>query len=228
MIKKEPVVFAMEWIALTVIGEMIGELIDLTPIVAYICSWLDVPHTNTVLGAILSMAMSAIRSMMPPLFQWLLLRHRIKRAWLWIPVSIFGEWLGLVAGLPFLPPRGQYHGFLLPADWAPLVREWAAHEFFLQTCLSTGLLVGLGQYFLLRRVARYGSWWIVASMGGYTVGCICSSFLLQSLFPYVASSYWKACALAIATEAVAGCGRGVVTVFPLVSWFYGTSTDREP
>jgi hypothetical protein len=87
--------------------------------------------------------------------QWLLLKSRVKNAWLWIVATSFGWALGSFLILLLLPEELDLFGGMI-----------------------LGLTTGIAQWLVLREVLRMAGWWIVVSLVAWTSGMA----LLPGLF----------------------------------------------
>lgn len=90
--------------------------------------------------------------------QWWVLRSRFERAWHWIPTSVIGGWLGIIAGIPFFmiapPPFGlDDNGPIWNAVLPGIV----------------GGVMGAVQWSVLRRRISHTGWWIPAQATGMIV-----------------------------------------------------------
>jgi hypothetical protein len=81
--------------------------------------------------------------------QWLVLKHRIPRAWRWIPASAVGWTIGGLLGL-----------FVLPGEL----------DFLSATLL--GAATGIAQWLILRREVFWAGWWPVISAVAWATGLI--------------------------------------------------------
>ena len=81
--------------------------------------------------------------------QWAVLHHRIERAWRWAIVSSVG-WIIWFILLVIFTPTGLN-------IFAPAV---------------LGGILGLGQWFILRREFKWAGWWIVISILAWTIGLV--------------------------------------------------------
>ena len=94
-------------------------------------------------------------------FQWAVLYKRIQKAWRWAIFSSLGWIAGYIIFVIFFP---SVMGFLL----GPLL----------------GGVVGIVQWFLLRKEVEWGGWWIIVSIIAWTTGLtLLPGFLTSGALP---------------------------------------------
>ena len=81
--------------------------------------------------------------------QWAVLNHRIQRAWRWAVVSSLGWIIGVILLVIFAPTGLNIYA-------APVL----------------GGILGLGQWFILRREVGRAGWWIIISILAWTIGLV--------------------------------------------------------
>jgi len=123
-------------------------------IVSFLENWIGTEGTNLrILEFATNGLLGLIEGLFLGLFQWLALRRRIKGALAWIPATGLGLMLGLIAfwGI-FVVLTGDQLPQGNPTDWA--------FELGLLRSASIGLVLGIAQWFVLRRQFPGHGWWI--------------------------------------------------------------------
>ena len=133
--------FWIRWVGATTLGWLVTNAI--VGAITGLTGQADTPLTRGS-GALLALTTLAL--------QWLVLRPWLDRAWRWIPVSFAGEAIGLVLFLAAqLALRSAIGG------------ETTTPEAVLEL-LITSLPQAIGQWLLLRTVARNAWRWLVANL----------------------------------------------------------------
>ena len=97
--------------------------------------------------------------------QWLVLRRHTTIGWFWVGASIVGGALGLAPGMfvseSIAPAIVVAYRF--PEPWGAVWQYSPMWALF-------GLGLGMAQWWVLRRHARFVGWWIAANVIGWMVG----------------------------------------------------------
>lgn len=81
------------------------------------------------------------------ILQWLVLQHRIRRAWRWIVATTFGWLLGSTLVQAFLPEGMDFLAGVI-----------------------VGVTIGAAQWLILRSELYWAAWWIVMNIIAWTTG----------------------------------------------------------
>jgi hypothetical protein len=79
--------------------------------------------------------------------QWLVLLHRLRRAWWWIIATALGWMCGMAVGYAVVPGMLDLFAGLL-----------------------VGAAMGIAQWLILRRELHWAGWWIAISVVGWSTG----------------------------------------------------------
>ena len=85
--------------------------------------------------------------------QWLVLRQRIHQAGWWVWASTVGwavGWALIVTGVVISPEARSYR---LACGWS-----------------CVGVMLGIAQWLVLRRMVHYAGWWVLANAIGWAIG----------------------------------------------------------
>lgn len=134
--------FWLQWVFFTVVGFLVSLIFVEVGVK---------PHVGALSGALGGGVMG--------LAQWLVLRNRIFRARWWVVVSIV---VWLLIGASSLGALG----WIAPRTEQILVR--VLHGFI--NGVVVGAVVGLGQWFVLRKQIYREEWWMVANIFAWAVG----------------------------------------------------------
>ena len=96
-------------------------------------------------------------------FQWVVLQHRIRKAWRWMVASVAGWTIAGVLVLVTIPVELD---FLAGPVW--------------------GFCTGIAQWLVLRKEVHWAGWWIIISTLGWTAGIsLLPGIMLSGVMPAV-------------------------------------------
>ncbi len=147
--------FGILWMLVTTVGWAIGFVMGFA--LAHIGEAVE-PFIGSVLGGILAYVIfGAASGAVVGLVQWLVLRRQISRAGWWILASAAGLAVATGAGIVVAWLTGYS---IELANFAVLGR-WVA------VAALGGAVIGILQWFVLRRQVSRASWWVLASTLGW-------------------------------------------------------------
>ncbi len=149
--------FWLEWTLATFIGYTVG-----IPAVLFIS--LSIPYGGKpplLIGLIGGAELGATIG----IAQWLVLRRYTPIKWSWVVASIVGGALGMAPGMLISETIAPsiVAAYRFPEPWGAVWQYSPMGALF-------GLGLGIAQWWVLRRHARFVGWWIVANGIGWMVG----------------------------------------------------------
>jgi hypothetical protein len=189
---------AMRWSLLTMAGLAAGVLAALLlgePLEAVVGMILITPALTCLVGAVLGAG------------QWLDLRHRFDRAWLWIPATCIGLGIGLALGVVVVEQVGNS---IAGRQINVAQLSMGARALSLAVVgLVTGLCAGAAQWLgILRRHGTPALRWIAVSSIALGIAFPAAGLIVDTLLGGIASP------------------AGVVALVLLAGLFFGAGTAR--
>jgi len=170
--------FWSRWILLTTLGYAAGLGVDeaLYGVMGTALSGIAAGVANVALyGAIVGGASGALQA--------LLLRHRIERAYLWVPASMAGGAVGFVLGTVAAEAASNSLSFHVPSSAIEVINQ------ILYGALC-GASIGVAQRLLIRGGTGIAGAWVPANIVGLMIGCTTALLwvVLQTPFRYLLGS----------------------------------------
>lgn len=140
--------------------------------------------------AVLSGSADVVVGMVLGFGQWLVLRHKIRRAGGWVLATMLGFGLGNAIGSIVLLNVSWLlgpHPMLPTWDFTTALRDWAISG------AACGLILGSAQWLVLQQAVRAPGWWIPINIVSWAMGTASGWYtggIVMQFFHYGRSAGW--------------------------------------
>jgi len=198
----------IKWVFATSIGFALGEVF-LSPIAFLFVPFSSPKNWVDVFGIMLKVAAGIATGVSVGIIQWLLLRYYITNSWRWVIATV----IGMASG-------GFLEAFLYSIARRYLPMDATLNTWKVTTWIAIfvyGIVIGLVQWVVLRKVSSKTWTWVVANGFGWALAITIGDELLRPMFYPCCADYWLNPIDEIIIYGVSGILIGIITGI-LLSW----------